>query len=118
MAFTQTDGILNQLPNNAAGGSLVQLYSPPTNANASFSITCCNRSTTTSAQVTIVAQVGSTQSNLENLVSLAPAGNPGSSFTLRAVVLGPNQAILVQNTQAAVDFTAIGYTEPANVEVI
>ena len=115
MAFTQTSGILGQLINNPAGGALTQLYSAPTGATADLSITVCNQSTSVAANITIVAQSGSNQSLIENQLPLAPAGYPGSSFTIRAVPLGAGQAILVKNANSNVDFTAFGYTSPSNI---
>jgi hypothetical protein len=119
MAFIQQSGILGQINSNAAGGSLTTLYTVPAGTSASLSVTACNRGTQAAA-ITIVAQVsaGGTQTLLENTIPLAPAGQPGSSYNMRALPLGPGQAILVQNTNAVVDFTALGVTSPSNVTTI
>lgn len=117
--YIPQSGILGQVANSPAGGPLTQLYQAAAGANAALSITACNRNPNVAANITIVAQSSTgTQTSLEISLPLAPAGQQGSSYTMRAVVIGPNQQILVQNANAAVDFTAFGDTSPNNVAVI
>lgn len=117
MAFTQSSGVLGQLASNAAGGTLATLYLVPAGTTSALSITACNKGSA-SASVTIVLQSGATQTYIENTLPLAPVGQQGSSYTVRAILLGPGQSVLVLNTNAVVDFTAIGVTSPSNVTTI
>lgn len=119
MAFNQISGIVGQLPSNAAGGSLATLYTVPAGASIALTITAVNRGTNgAGAAITIAVSNGTTQTFLENTLPLAPVGQQGSSYTIRALMLGPGHSVLVQNTNAVVDFTAIGVTAPSNVTTI
>lgn len=119
MAFTPTTGVLKQARPTA--GVEVELYKADTDATASMSVACCNTGTSaTTINIKIRTVVGGTTTDtlLRSGEPLAPTQRQGHAFDLRAVVLGPGQSLLVSSASGTVDFTALGYTGPANILAI
>lgn len=112
MAFSPASGILGQI--KPAANTEIVLYTCPADARASVSITACNTGAGATT-ATIKGRSGSTNMTLASAVPLAPSGQQGHTFEQRAVILGPGQSIVVSNFSGNVEFTAMGYTAPANV---
>lgn len=109
MSLTLASGILAQL--TPAASSLAVLYTAPANVTTAVSVVACNRNGI-QAKIRIAVTISGTTTYLEYDEPLAPAGQQGGSYCLRAIPIQAGGIVKVYADQTNVDFTAMGYDDP------